>query len=302
MKKTLFISVCLIWGTTWFAMAVAGQSIPSLTATALRFMVMSPLLVLLALKDDVPLLFPQGKLYYMPVIAVFYFAIPFWFMLEGEKYISSGLAAIIFSCMPIMVMLLSFIVTKQHIQLRKILALLVTVFSLASIISIESDISSTNNFIGILLLSVAVLLHGGIYILKQHRLGHIHVLTFSAIPSGIASILLLIAGITMESVTDIQLTSWLAVFYLGSIAGVGGIVAYFKLNALVTPFKASLCFLIFPVIAVALEAMVTRRSISSYSLLFTLPLASGIYLLIKPEHSMHKVLSIEHQVNKDTHT
>ncbi|MGY3896882.1 EamA family transporter, partial [Aeromonas enterica] len=52
------------------------------------------------------------------IIAVFYFAIPFWFMLEGEKYILSGLAAIIFSYMPITIMLLSYFVTTQHFSLR----------------------------------------------------------------------------------------------------------------------------------------------------------------------------------------
>ncbi|MEZ6965398.1 DMT family transporter [Aeromonas sp. S9(2024)] len=299
MKKTLFISVCLIWGTTWLAMAIAGQSIPSLTATALRFMVMSPLLILIARKDNVPPLFPRGKRHYMPIVALFYFAIPFWFMLEGEKYISSGLAAIIFSYMPIAIMLLSYFITKQHFSLRQILALLVTLLSLASIISIESDISGSNYLVGIVLLTGAVLLHAIIYILKQHRLGHIHVLTFSAIPSGIASLLLLIAGLVTEPLVlaDMQLSSLLAVLYLGSIAGVGGIVAYFRLNALASPFKASLCFLIFPVIAVALEAVVTGRSLSPYSLLFILPLAGGIYQLIKPKRENPKTISVKQGAN-----
>lgn len=299
MKKTLFISVCLIWGTTWLAMAIAGQSIPSLTATALRFMVMSPLLILIACKDNVSLLFPRGKRHYMPIVALFYFSIPFWFMLEGEKYISSGLAAIIFSYMPIAIMLLSYFITKQHFSLRQILALLVTLLSLVSIISIESDISGSNYLIGIVLLTSAVLLHAIIYILKQHRLGHIHVLTFSAIPSGIASLLLLMAGLVTEPLVfaDMQLSSLLAVLYLGSIAGVGGIVAYFRLNALVSPFKASLCFLIFPVIAVALEAVVTGRSLSPYSLLFILPLAGGIYQLIKPKRENPKTISVKQGAN-----
>ncbi|MCR3970236.1 DMT family transporter [Aeromonas veronii] len=285
MRIMLFISVCLIWGTTWLAMAIAGESIPSLAATALRFMVMSPILMVLARKSRVPLLFPRDKWHYMPVIAIFYFAIPFWFMIEGEKYISSGLASIIFSYMPITIMLLSYLMARQRFTLRQVVPLLVTLASLAGIIAIESGISGSHYLVGIALLSGAVLLHGCVYLLKQYRFEQINVLTFSAIPSGMASILLLLASLAMEQavVADITLPSLLAVLYLGSVAGVGGIVAYFKLNALVTPFKASLCFLVFPVIAVALEAMVTGRMLSPLSLLFTLPLACGIYLLIKPE-------------------
>lgn len=85
MRVMLFISVCFIWGTTWLAMAIAGESFPSMAATALRFMVMSPILIVIALKSQVPLLFPRKKWHYIPVIAIFYFAIPFWFMIEGEK-------------------------------------------------------------------------------------------------------------------------------------------------------------------------------------------------------------------------
>jgi putative membrane protein PagO len=105
------------------------------------------------------------------------------------------------------------------------------------------------------------------------------------------------AVVEQTTLADIQFTSWLAVLYLSSITGVGGIVAYFKLTALVTPFKASLCFLIFPVIAVALEAVVTGRTISPYSLLFALPLAGGIYLLIRPERSMNKAINIGSRAN-----
>ncbi|MBZ6065890.1 DMT family transporter, partial [Aeromonas schubertii] len=142
MKKTLFVSVCLIWGTTWLAMAIAGETIPSLTATAFRFLVMSPLLILIARREKVPLLFPKEKRHYMPLVAIFYFAIPFWFMLEGEKYISSGLAAILFGYMPITIMLLTYFTTRQPFSVKQISALLVTLLSLVAIISIESDISA----------------------------------------------------------------------------------------------------------------------------------------------------------------
>ncbi len=33
----LFVSVCLIWGTTWLAMEFAVQTIPPIFATGLRF-------------------------------------------------------------------------------------------------------------------------------------------------------------------------------------------------------------------------------------------------------------------------
>ncbi|MEX0334130.1 EamA family transporter, partial [Vibrio tubiashii] len=55
----LFLSVCLIWGTTWFAMEVALHSIPPMFATALRFLLAAPLLIVLTKAFNQPLLFPK---------------------------------------------------------------------------------------------------------------------------------------------------------------------------------------------------------------------------------------------------
>ncbi|WP_414477924.1 DMT family transporter [Photobacterium damselae] len=73
----LFVSVCLIWGTTWLAMEVAVQTIPPIFATGLRFLVASPLLISLAIILKQPLFFPKGKRHWMLIVAVFYFSIPF---------------------------------------------------------------------------------------------------------------------------------------------------------------------------------------------------------------------------------
>ena len=97
----LFCSVCFIWGTTWLAMEVAVESIPPIFSTALRFLIASPILILLSKVFNQPLFFPQGKNKWVVIIAVFYFAIPFTLMIAGEMYISSGLASIIFANMPI---------------------------------------------------------------------------------------------------------------------------------------------------------------------------------------------------------
>ncbi|WP_421228173.1 hypothetical protein [Aeromonas enteropelogenes] len=55
--------------------------------------------------------------------------------------------------------------------------------------------------------------------------------------------------------------------------------------------------IIFPVIAVALEAVVTGRSLSPYSLFFILPLAGGIYQLIKPSRENPKIISVKQGAN-----
>ncbi|MCG6295096.1 EamA family transporter, partial [Vibrio vulnificus] len=72
--------------------------------------------------------------------------------------------------------------------------------------------------------------------------------------------------------------SMLSVIYLGAFASVGGIVAYFKLGQVSTPFTASICFLFFPLIALSLSTWMAGNSISSTSMVLLLPLLGGIFV------------------------
>ncbi|EAR57575.1 transporter, drug/metabolite exporter family protein [Photobacterium sp. SKA34] len=58
---SLFISVCLIWGTTWFAMEEALHSIPPIIATGLRFFISGQVLIILAILFNQPLFFQKGN-------------------------------------------------------------------------------------------------------------------------------------------------------------------------------------------------------------------------------------------------
>lgn len=97
----------------------------------------------------------------------------------------------------------------------------------------------------------------------------------------------------MGEQVDVQSFTWdsiSAVVYLGLIASVGGIVAYFKLGQVSTPFQASICFLIFPVVALFISAYINGEMLSYQSLALMLPLLCGI-LLTKAPKSLFKLRS-----------
>lgn len=74
----LFFSVCMIWGTTWFAMEVAVSTIPPLFATGMRFLIACPILIFLARVLNQPLLFPRGKEHWVIVVSIFLFFYPIY--------------------------------------------------------------------------------------------------------------------------------------------------------------------------------------------------------------------------------
>lgn len=113
MKKTmtilLFIIVSLAWGTTFIAMKIALNTIPPLFTTGMRFLLASLFLIYLCYQTNTSLFFPEGKNNFQLIICVFYFSIPFTLMLYGSIYINSIIASVIFSSMPIIILLFSFL-------------------------------------------------------------------------------------------------------------------------------------------------------------------------------------------------
>lgn len=274
----LFVSVCLIWGTTWLAMEFAVQTIPPIFATGLRFLIASPLLIMLAKLFKQSLFFPKGKRLWMLIVAMFYFAIPFTLMIFGEQYISSGLASIIFANMPIAVMFTSSLFLGLKLRKIQIGGLFIAVLSLILILTKEMSLGGEDYLLGFLALGGAVLMHAIMYVLVEKFCERVPVLTYNALPSLIASLCLLVTSMFIEQpdVSTFSVDSIMAVVYLGIFASVGGIVAYFKLGQVSSPFTASICFLFFPLIALSLSVWFAGNSISTTSVLLLLPLLCGI--------------------------
>lgn len=279
LKGFLFVSVCVIWGTTWLAMSFVLESIPPLFATGLRFLCAAPLLVVLAMWQGASLRFP-GSLWRLCLVALFYFALPFWLMILGERYISSGFAAVVFANMPIAVMAASMLILRERFSLLQYVGLLLGVLSLIGILAAETKLAGENYMVGFACLSLALLIHAVFYVMVRLHFQQVHVLSFNVLPCALAALLLLPVGWVLErpDATAFTWTSLAAVGYLGAVAGVGGIVAYFKLNQIATPVQASLCFLVFPLIALLLDGVLNNKQLSVQAAWWLPSLLLGIAL------------------------
>lgn len=294
----LFAIVTLTWGTTWLAMKVAGESIPPLFATGLRFLSASPFLFLLLFIFKKPVLFPEGQRLFQLILCLFYFAIPFALMIYGELYVNASLAAIIFSMMPVFVLVASMILLKETVNLYQIIGLIVALTALALILINESIGGLHGESLGIIALLSAVILHAVLYTKTKKLSRAISVLTFNALPCLGAGILLTVSGWWLEQPNIILMTSnsIYAVVYLGVFAGVFGIMSYFLLQKKATPFQASMVFLIFPLVAIALDTLIYDISISNESMFLLLPLGIGIFLLL--HGNTQKIKSNEPELSK----
>lgn len=190
----LFLLVSLTWGTTWLAMRIAAETIPPVFATGMRFMFAAPFLIGIAWLRKTPLLFPRGQRLFQLVICIFYFAIPFSLMIYGETYVSSGLASIIFSNMPVAVLIASVLFLNEKTNSMQIAGLTIAIVALAGILLEETKTSTETQWQGIIALVSAVIIHAIIYTQCKKRSCAVSVITFNALPCFLAGLLLSAAG------------------------------------------------------------------------------------------------------------
>lgn len=292
----LFSLVSLTWGTTWIAMKIATETIPPFFATGIRFLVAAPLLIIIAFYTKTPLLFPYGQRWFQFVIAIFYFAIPFTLMLYGGMYVSSSTASVIFSTMPVVVLIISFLYLKKKLLLTQKIGILISLITLSTILLIELESQCFFQWKGILALLLALFSHAFIYAECQKKCCNVSVITFNALPSLISGILLSTVSWFIENphINTMSNRSILAIFYLGDFSGIFGILSYFYLQQKVSAFYASTVFLIFPVIAGFLENYIYKNTIILCKMWFVFPLMIGILLTLIPINYQKKTKKVTH--------
>nr|WP_284504279.1 DMT family transporter [Caballeronia sp. ATUFL_F1_KS4A] len=277
----LFIVVVLIWSSTWTAMSIAVETIPPVTATALRFLVASPLLLILLSLRRAPLLFPRGQRWLQFLITAGYFIIPFSLLMWGEQRLSPRHAALLAANMPVIVLFLSVFLLNERLCYRKISGLALSSASLFFILHRELDIPNAETLVALLAFLVALVLHGFFNVqLKKHAC-YVPALTFNALPCTLAGLVLLAAALIFEhpSVDVFSTESIGAVVYLAVFANVVAILSFFKIQQSTSPSKASIVFAVFPLVAIAIDGLRYGQTFAATSIALTLPLITGLLIL-----------------------
>ncbi|TLP78093.1 EamA family transporter [Pseudomonas nitroreducens] len=269
----LFLCVCLSWGTTWLGIRIAIESVPPLTASGLRFLIAFPLFLVFALVRRDPIFFPRKARGFFVFVTLCYFGLPYYLLNFGETHVSSGLTALLFSCMPVFILAFSALVLHERIRFAQVLGIAIGFGSLFMILRVQGIGMDHAGIAGVVAILGAAVLHALCYVVTKKKGADISVITYNTLPIGIAGLLLFILGQMVEapSFASITTRSWWALVYLGVCASVGGFIVYFVLLKRLSPVILSFVFIIFPVFAVLLgawyEGQVVSRELAAYSLL-----------------------------------
>lgn len=282
--STLFLIVCLSWGTTWLGIKIAVESVPPLTAAGLRFLIAFPLFLSFALLRKEPLLFPRQSRWFFVFVTLSYFSLPYYLLNYGEMHVSSGLTALLFSCMPVFILLFSALFLRERIYPSQMLGIAIGFGSLFMIIRSQGLHLDQAEWLGVLAILCAAVMHALCYVVTKKHGSAISVITYNTLPIGIAGAMLFIVGLSVETpvFSDVSTRSWGALLYLGLVASVGGFIVYFLLLKRLSPIILSFVFIIFPVFAVIIGAWYEGQTLSRELMIYSAVLLSGFAITKLP--------------------
>src|SRR5262245_29940669 len=106
-------AVCFFWGTTYLAIRIGVESMPPFLLAGIRFLIAGGLISLYFVWKKTP--WPSWQEWKQIIlVSILFFVVGNTSVVQAEKHISSGLAALICSAIPIWVVLINLLMKKTE--------------------------------------------------------------------------------------------------------------------------------------------------------------------------------------------
>ena len=274
-------AVCVIWGTTYLALRIAVTHFPPFLFTALRQTIAGLIILgatLWLMKASLP---SPADILRQAVAGFFMISVGNGFVAWGEMYIPSGIAAIICSLMPVVVILMNIAVHRE--EKPNAMIILGATLGLLGIVLIFSEhlaeFSRSEYVSGIILIFLAVLGWAGasIWIKKKNTQSNLYMNAGLQMLSG--GILLFPLSLIFD---DYSLISWTAgaVYPFIYLVVFGSLVAYIAYSYALRKLPMTIVSLyayINPLVAVVLGWAVLHEKLNEKIGLAFLITVLGIY-------------------------
>lgn len=251
-----FLSIYVIWGSTYLAIRFAVETIPPFFTAGIRHLCAGSILLIWALAKGLRPTWNQIRA--SVVIGFFFFLIGHGSVHWAEQVVPSGLTALLIAVEPLFVFLLSSVAARtwrlNGMLLTGILMGLAGVGMLVRGVSVESGHRLTLGLVVILVGAFSWSV-GIIYSRRSHLSGNPLLLSALSLLSGAVMLLLTatIAGETREfSFSRVSTKSWLALAYLIVFGSVIAFTAYSWLLEHYSPTLVATHTYVNPVVAVVL--------------------------------------------------
>lgn len=285
--RLLFWGPTLIWASTWHVILYQLGPVPALNSVAWRFLLASALLFALALwrgeawRMDAP---TQRSLMLMGAVQ---YGVNYWCVYEAERFIPSGLVAVLFSLMVFGNAFSGAWLFGQPVTRRFLGAAGVGVLGVALIFWPELLAAGAHPHawrgLAFGLVAVVCACTGNALTLIQSRRG-VPLVPMLAWSMGYGALSLIVAAGVIGVGWRVGTTAswWLSLAYLAAVGSVASFLLYFKLLQREGPARAALTNVLIPVIALAVSAVLEGWQPSTASIAGMALCLGSVYVATRP--------------------
>jgi drug/metabolite transporter (DMT)-like permease len=278
----------LIWGTTWAAIRVGLRGVPPFTGVALRFAIAAAVLLALFPVFGVKLDRSRRERGLWLSNTLLTFVIPYSILYWAEQWVPSGLAAVLFATFPLFVALMAHLLLPGERLTGASAAGILVGFAGVTVIFSEDFRALGGSKVALaaaVLLVCPLLAALGSVLVKRWGTG-IHPLSISAVPMGIAALVMapLALGVEADRAVVFNAPSVLALLYLSLIGSAVPFALYFWLLKHQPATRLALINYATPVVAVAVGSLFLGEPVTARVVLGTALVIAGVGIAVRPRH------------------
>jgi drug/metabolite transporter (DMT)-like permease len=277
----LLVLLSVLWGATFFFIAVTSPEIPPFTLVLARVAVAAIALV--------PVVFLVGERLpataagWWPFIvqAVINNVIPFTLIVYGQLRIPSGLAAVLNATTPLFALVVARLFAGEALSASKVAGVVLGVAGVGILVGPEALSTNASGVIGMICILGAALSYA-VSALWMRRLRHIPPLVSSAAQLTCSSLMLLPLAAAIERFWQLPMPTapaLLAVLGLALISTALAYIVFFRLNASAGPTNVMLVTLLIPVTATVLGVALLNETLTQHQIAGALVIGSGLVVI-----------------------
>ncbi|PKH51104.1 EamA family transporter [Tenacibaculum sp. Bg11-29] len=278
-----FLSIYVIWGSTYLFNKIAVTEIPPLYLGGIRFLTAGTLIMMIAKAMKISIKLTKRQ-FINSIIAAFLFLVyGNGVFVWALKYVDSGFAALLASTQPLFVLFLLRLIDGKKMQRKSIIGVLFGIFGMYLLVSQNEISTSEGSVLGIFMILSCVLSwsYGTVFVSKADLPKNYLVST--GYQMLIAGFLLGISSLIFKE-TWVSPLNW-AYKIQGSVLFLiifGGIIAFTAFNYLlkvVSPEKVATSAYVNPVIALILGWKFLNEQLTTQSVVASIVLLTGVYFI-----------------------
>lgn len=269
MSAFLYLSVVLIWGSTWIAIHFQLGDVPIIVSIFYRFLIAAIIMMAyMVFSKKLQKVTPTDHLYFA-LLGVFLFCMNFICFYYSSNYIASGLVAVIFSLATLYNAVNSYIFWGEKITIQVMAAALLGVIGLGCMFYPELVKTTLSNQ---LLIGVALALLGTLFFsfgnMISRRNSSKGIKPQTAIAYGLIYGAVILFVLTQLTGNELKFSTQpryvMSLLYLSFVGTVLGFIAYLSLVANLGPSRAAYATVLFPIVALFLSSLLEGYQWSSY--------------------------------------